>query len=537
MKKERCDVLVIGGGGAGLRAALAAREAGADTILASKARVGYGNNTYISKATIASTGFGPAEDGPAVHEQDTLEGGRFLNDPALVRKMTQGIPGEMRYLVSSGVAFQEKGEGLKVMFTPGHAHPRHVFVPRRVGGDLMLPLLERARKAGVRLCDRVFVSRVSISRDGVQGAMGFDEQGFFWTFQAASVVLATGGYAQVYRNNNNAPRLTGDGHALALEAGVSLRDMEFVQFYPTALGRHGKRLLLYEAIVFRGGAVLRNAHEEDILERHGLKDPKAATRDRLAQAVTREILEGRDVEGGLIMDLGDLAEDMPPSIRPLLPGTWTRDQKRLIVSPTTHFCMGGVITGPDAATSLPGLFAAGEVSGGLHGANRLGGNALAEVFVMGAEAGRNAARHAKDAGEPALREEEIAAEKKRLEGLGTEGGPDTASLTLDLKNLMWRHAGILRDEAGLANALDILEDMAQASRQASVQGPRDLRALLELQNMVQVSRMVCRSALLRTESRGAHFRSDYPAEDDINWRTYIVVSLKSGKVDFSVAPG
>ena len=392
MKRDRCDVLVVGGGGAGLRAAIAAREAGADTLLVSKARVGYGNNTFISKATIAATGFGLSNDGPHVHEKDTFEGGRFLNDSELVRVMAREIPDEIRFLQACGVLFSKRGERMRVIHTPGHTHPRHVTVPSRVGGDLILPLRAHASKAGVRFGERVFVSKLLTVDHNLRGACGFDEAGDFRVYETGCVVLATGGFAQIYLHNNNAPGLTGDGHVLALEAGVELRDMELVQFYPTALGKLGGRLLLYEGLVFQGGAILRNAQGEDILLKYGLKDSKAATRDRVSQVITQEILEGRGVGDGVIMDLGELAEEMPASLRLLLPAGWTPSQKELSVSPTAHFCMGGVMAGPDAATSLPGLFAAGEVTGGVHGANRLGGNALAEAFVMGAVAGRSRPR-------------------------------------------------------------------------------------------------------------------------------------------------
>jgi len=526
-------VLVIGGGGAGLRAAVAARQAGADTLLVSKARVGYGNNTFISKATIAATGFGLIDDGPYSHEKDTCEGGRLLNDAELVRVMARHIPEEILFLQDCGVTFDRKGEGLKVIHTPGHTHPRHVTVPRRVGGDLILPLRAHAIKAGVRFGERVFVNRLFTSEKGIQGACGFDETGNFRVYETGCVVLATGGFAQIYLNNNNAPGLTGDGHVLALEAGAGLRDMEFVQFYPTALGKLGGRPLLYEGLVFQGGAVLRNSHDEDILMKYGLKDPKDATRDRVSQVIMQEILEGRAVGGGVVMDLGELAGEMPPSLRLLLPANWTPSQRAFIVSPTTHFCMGGLITGPDATTSVAGLFAAGEVCGGLHGANRLGGNALAEVFVMGAVAGRGAAARA-DATEPLpLPDSETHSEKAKLEGLGSAGGADAHGYAERLKQVMWQQGSIVRSEEGLKEVLRAIEGLESAESQIGVKGPRDLRAYLEFRNMRRVSEMVCRAALMRTESRGAHYRTDYPEEDDGSWLKNIVITNVDGRIRLS----
>jgi fumarate reductase (CoM/CoB) subunit A len=530
VKRDRCDVLVIGGGGAGLRAAVAAREAGADTILVSKARVGYGNNTFISKATIAATGFGRPDDGPDVHEKDTFEGGRFLNDAELVRVVARQIPEEIRFLQSCGVVFEKIAERLRVIHTPGHTHPRHVTVPSRAGGDLILPLRAHAMKVGVRFGERVFVTRLLSSDNGLRGACGFDEAGDFRAYETGCVVLATGGAAQVYLHNSGAPGLTGDGHVLAFNAGVAMRDMEFVQFYPTALGKLGGRVLLYEGLVFQGGAILRNAHGEDILGRYGLKDPKAATRDRVSQVITQEILEGRGVEGGVVMDLGELAGAMPATLRLLLPANWTPSQRELSVSPTTHFCMGGVISGPDATTSLPGLFVAGEVSGGMHGANRLGGNALAEIFVMGAVAGKGAAARAKTIRVAPLSESETHAEKARLEELGVAGRVEAHECAERLKEVMWQHGSIIRSGEGLEKALSTIGTLRSVEAEITVKDPRDLRSSLEFQNMRRVSEMVCRAALMRTESRGAHFRTDHPEEDDRNWLRSIVITKGDGGI-------
>jgi fumarate reductase (CoM/CoB) subunit A len=348
-------------------------------------------------------------------------------------------------------------------------------------------------------------------------------------------VLATGGYAQIYLHNNNAPGLTGDGHVLAFEAGLGLRDMEFVQFYPTALGKFGSRLLLYEGLVFQGGAILRNAQGEDILRKHGLKDPKAATRDRVSQVVMQEIVEGGGVGGGVVMDLGELAGTMPASLRLLLPGSWTPSQRELSVSPTTHFCMGGVITGPDSATSLPGLYVAGELCGGVHGANRLGGNALAEVFVMGAAAGKGAAAQAKGIKVAPLSESESHAEMSRLEGLGAAGGMGAHECAERLKKIMWQHGSIVRSDGGLKKALSAIENLRSDEAALSARDPRDLRANLEFRNMRLVSEMVCRGALMRTESRGAHFRTDYPQEDR-NWLRHIVITHGDGGISLASAP-
>lgn len=535
VRKDRCDVLVIGGGGAALRAAVAAREAGADTLVVSKGRVGHGNNTFLSKATIAATGFGYPEDDPGVHEKDTCEGGCDLNDSAMVRVVARRSPEEIRFLRRCGVDFEMLGERLRVIHIPGHTHPRHVSVKGREGGDLILPLKALAGTRGVRFEDQVFVSRIVTSTDGVNGACGFDAAGNFRMFETGCVVLATGGYARIYQNNNNAPGMTGDGHILAFEAGLGLRDMEFVQFYPTATGKHGTRMLFYEGLVFHGGAILENARGENILQKYGLKDAKMATRDRICRAVMQEIVEGRGENGTVIMDLGALAGAMPAPLRPLLPRSWTPGQRRIPVAPTTHFCMGGVITDADAATSLPGLYAAGEICGGVHGANRLGGNALAEVFVMGARAGKAAAVRAGAFKTASLSESAAETELARLEGLGIGKGMRAHECAERLKRALWRHGAIVRNEAGLRKVLSVIENLQSEEAAISVENPRDLRAYLEFRNMRLVSEMVCRAALMRTESRGAHFRSDYPEEDEKNWRRIITVRQKDREIELQPA--
>lgn len=530
VKKQRCDVLVIGGGGAGLRAAIAARQAGADTLIVSKARVGYASNTTISKATIAVSGLGPVEDGPAVHEKDTLEGGRFLNDADLVRVMARRIGEEIRLLQSFGVGFARQGDGLKVIHTPGHSHARHVFAPNRVGSELTLPLRGHAAKIGARFAEGIFVTRLFTADNGVSGAAGVDATGCLRLFQAGAVVLATGGYAPIYLHNNNAAGLTGDGHILAFDAGVGLKDMEFVQFYPTASGPHGSRLVLYEVLVFQAGAILKNAQGEDILAKYGLKDPGCATRDRVARAIMQEIAEGRGIDGGVLMDFGDAADRLSEAARRQLPAYWKPADRVLRVCPTAHFCMGGIVVDPGMETALSGLFGAGEICAGMHGANRLGGNALAEVFVMGATAGQGAAARAKAKGIGVLDQAEVQAEKARLEAFGHGRRLRAGDLTGRLKEVMWRRASIMRSRQGLEEALGAIGQLGDQEADIAVNGPKDLRAGLEFGNLRRVAEMVCRAALMRAESRGAHFRSDYPDEDDDNWLASIVISGQAGQI-------
>ena len=529
-----CDVLVIGGGGAGLRSAIEAREAGAEVILVSKSRVGHANNTYIAKAVIASSGFGDPLDGSEVHLKDTVKGGRYLNDPDLVSLMAGDAREEILFLERCGIVFAKKEGRFEVSYIAGHRYARHVRGENRTGSDLVLPLKRYAQKIGVRFADKVFVTRLLSSGDRIAGATGISDDGRFLVYHAGAVILTTGGFGQAYLHTNNAAGITGDGHALAFDLGVGLKDMEFVQFYPTALGSLGSRLILYEALVLDAGAILRNASGENIAVKHGLTDVMSLTRDRLSQAIMTEILEGRGVDGGVTMDLSSIPSERLAPFRSILPANWSPDEGTLSVSPTTHFCMGGVCIDRNAETSCSGLFAAGEVCAGMHGANRLGGNALCEVFTMGGIAGKNAAGKAGAAGLPEVSEEEVALEKSRLESFFCEDGEKPKSLRRSLKENLWLKAGILRDQEGLADVLTGLENMKSA--RVALKSMGDLIGFLEFKNMCLTAGMVCRAALLRTESRGSHYRKDYPEEDNDNWLRNIVFRKEDGAITWESVP-
>ncbi len=512
------DVLVIGGGGAGLRAAIEARERGVAVTVASKSRVGYGNNTYISKgAFAAATGWRDSRDNPDAHLRDSIIGGRFINDQRLLKLVTQEAVGQIEFLQRCGVRFSERGGRIGVMRTPGHSYPRHVRGQDRSGRDFMIPLRAHAERIGVRFMDRVFITRLISSGGRIAAATGITQDGTFLTLAANCIVLATGGFARVYLHNNNAAGMTGDGHALAFELDVPLKDVEFIQFYPTALGALGSRLFLYEAFIFQAGAVLRNALGDDIIAKYGLDDPMAMTRDRLTRAVMQEVLEGRGIRGGVIVDLSTVPEEELTPLRHLLPVASIPGEKEFIVSPTAHFCMGGITIDENAETIVPGLFAAGEICAGVHGANRLGGNALSEVFAMGGVAGMKAAQNAQESNQPDVPEKEVLKERDRLESLLSSEREDLRGFRQDIKDLMWRKAGIIRNKEGLEGALERIEGLTESLQGICVKDYRELMKYLELENMLLLSEMVCRAALLRTESRGAHYRSDYPEEDNDRW--------------------
>ena len=524
----RCDVLVIGGGGAALRAAIASRETGADVLVVSKTRVGFGNNTYLSKASWSAPGLGDPEDSYQVHVRDTLAGGCFLNDEKLVERVAKGSDRVIRFMEKCGVRFATKDGRMVVDHVPGHSYRRHIRGENRTGSDLVLPIKEYARRIGVRFLDRVFVTRLIAQGDRVAAATGISPDGEFYGIGFRSAVLATGGYARIYLHTNNAPGIQGDGQVIAFELGLPLKDMEFVQFYPTASGKGGARLILYEVLIFRAGARLKNAAGEDILNKHGLDDPARLTRDRLSRAIMEEVEKGLGVEGGVIMDLAGIPGEWAATLSSILPAGWSPAIKEFLVSPTTHFCMGGVVADSEAETAMAGLFAAGEVCAGVHGANRLAGNALLEVFVMGEVAGTNAALTAKETGLPQTPEREIQAERARLESLFSDTGKDAKEFCRSLQSIMWEKAGIIRSADSLSDALARIEELETLSKTCRAKNPVEIIRRLDLHNMSLVSKMVCKAALRRAESRGAHYRSDCPQERNPEWLKNILIRKGEG---------
>ena len=524
-----CDVLVIGGGGAALRAAIASRETGVDVLVVSKTRVGFGNNTYLSKASWAAPGLGHPEDSQQVYVGDTLLGGCFLNDQRMVERVARGAERLIPFMEKCGVRFATRDGRMVFDHAPGHTYPRHVRGENRTGGDLMHPIQDYSRRIGVRLLDRVFITDLILQEDRVAAALGFSQDGAFYSIGFRCAVLATGGYARIFLHTNNAPGIQGDGQAIAFELGVPLKDMEFVQFYPTALGKEGSRLLLYEALIFRAGARIKNAVAEDVLTKHGLDAPGRLTRDHLSRAIRGEIEKGLGIEGGVIMDLSGIPGESLAALSSLFPAGWSPATKELVVSPTAHFCMGGVVADSEAETSVAGLFAAGEVCAGVHGANRLAGNALLETFVMGEVAGTNAGLRAKETALLRVPEREVRQGKARLESLFSDTGEDAKAFCRSLRSIMWEKGGIIRSADGLGRALALIEDLQSRSKKCRADNPVQLMRRLDLRNMLLVSKMVCEAGLFRSESRGAHYRSDCPEQRDPEWQKNIVIKKGNGQ--------
>lgn len=535
VKQKECDVLIIGGGGAGLRASIAAADNGADVLVVSKTHIGHATNTYLSKSIIASSGWGDTSDTAHIHRTDTLQGGRYLNNPEMVDCIVKRIPSEMTMLQQWGVSLcTGKDNRPSVVKIPGHSFARHLVGKNWTGSDLVLPLKQKAKSSGVSFEERMFVSSLMVSGGRVVGASCVSEDGCFLAIAAKTIVLATGGFGQLYLNTNNAPGITGDGQVLAVQAGVSVQDMEFIQYYPTALGKKGSRILLYERLLAQEGVLLKNSRGENILKKNGYDIINDINRDKLAQIIMNELLDDPDQNSVVCMDLSGLSPEAAQTLSSLLPSQWKKGINIFQVTPTTHFCMGGVVVDSHGETSCQGLFAAGEVTGGAHGANRIGGNALAEVIAMGSLVGKAAAKRALglekfNGFDTALRQE-----REHLETMFCRKGPNPRTLSREIKETMWFNAGIIRSQESIDKALTKI--MSRKGLPAEVKSPKDLIRFLEFQNMLLVGEMVCRSALERTESRGSHFRADYPKENEKNWLVNIVVKQKESGLVLEKVP-
>lgn len=515
-----CDILIIGGSGAALIAALEARKSGLDVLLATKGIVGRGGNTIVSGAGFAA--FLPEKnpnDSLERFRADTLSSGKGINLEYLVDLLLENSKSAILGLESYGVKFSKiNGEYVR-RTPPGHSRPRQI--PTMLdsmgyhtrGLSITLPLREAAMRAGIRFMEKTPVVKLLHDADGVYGAVGINiDKSEHCEITAKAVILATGGAGMVYDRTNNTSDVTGDGYALALEAGARLVDMEFVQFYPTMAYKPVK--IPVSSPLFGDGAVLRNKNLERFM---GKYDPAGdmATRDIMSRAIFSEVKAGSGVDKGVYMDCSGIPHHVFNSrykvfAEYLQSQKVNRDKDMLIISPSTHFFMGGIKIDSGCKTGVEGLFAAGEVVGGLHGANRLSGNALTEAVVFGEIAGKMAARHAA----------KIQTTRRPGKGFNPVTGQrvgDLREIKTTLRRTMWQNVSVLRSQDSLEIALNQINDCQQELVACAANNIAQLLEWTELQRMSTVAEAVTRSALLRTESRGSHYRQDFPTSDDSNW--------------------
>lgn len=510
------QVLVIGGGIAGLCAALEARAAGRRVLLVSKGRPGRSGNSVLAAGNISTAATADPEE-IAGFRQDILWAGRQIGDPNLAQALAEDSAAAIAFLQQLGIGFYPPGQAPQRKLIPGHGQARTLaswqpgLPPQTAGLALTLPLLAAAETAGVEFIPRCMALDLLTEGGRVLGATLLTADGGLTRVLAGATVLASGGGGRLFACSNNTREMTGDGYALAYRAGAALRDLEFVQFHP-AMGLEPVRSIL-PTTLFGDGAVLRNRYGEAFLRRSISGGEKVATRDEMSRAIVEEIQAGKGVRGGVFLDLSAVsAENALGRYRDL----WQLLQRRggdpasdwPLVGVTVHFLMGGMVIDARGRSTLEGLYGAGEVTGGLHGANRLGGNGLMEACVFGRRAGVSAAA---DIGTTTRAEAPF-----QQEALPAgDGGVDLGALRQQAIELLWQGAGVVRCESGMNRALAGLSQL-QAEFSAA-DGRKSPWLWAQTRNILQIAPLLLLSALRRKESRGAHYRSDYPALED-SWR-------------------
>ena len=571
------DVLVIGAGGAGLRAAVEASAHGASVGVVCKSLLGKAHTVMAEGGVAAALANVDERDGWKVHFADTMRGGQYLNQWRMAELHAREAPDRVRELEAWGALFDRTPDGriLQRNFG-GHAYPRLAHVGDRTGLEMIRTLQDHGIHTGMKVHMECTVTQLLTDGERVIGAFAYErERGRFMVFRAGAVILATGGIGRAYRVSSNSWEYTGDGHILAYDAGADLLDMEFVQFHPTGMvwPPSVRGILVTEGVRGEGG-VLRNSEGrrfmfDDIPElyreqtadseeegwRYCTGDPSARrppellTRDHVARSILREVEEGRgSPHGGVFLDISWLRDRIPnhaEHIRRKLPGMYHQFKELagiditaepMEVGPTTHYAMGGVrVDAETQMSTVPGLFAAGECAAGLHGANRLGGNSLSDLLVFGRIAGEQAARFAQEAGRGEV--DGAAVERAAAEALapfqrsGSEA-ENPFQVQYDLQDLMQDKVGIIRRGDKLESALEGLAALRERAARAGAPGSREYNGgwhtALDLHNLLTVSEAVARAARERQESRGAHTRDDHPGKDPEWGKVNLVVRKGEG---------
>jgi succinate dehydrogenase / fumarate reductase flavoprotein subunit len=546
------DVLIIGAGGAGLRAAIEALAQGASVGVVCKSLLGKAHTVMAEGGIAAAMANVDEADDWRVHFGDTMRGGKMLNNWRMAQIHAQEASERVRELEQWGALFDRTKDGriLQRAFG-GHTFKRLCHVGDRTGLEMIRTLQDRGVQMGFDVYMECAATRLLKDGDRIAGAFGYwRENGRFVVFKAKSVVLATGGIGKAWPITSNSWEYTGDGMALAYDAGADLMDMEFVQFHPTGMvwppGVQG--ILVTEAVRGEGG-ILRNKSGERFMERYDPKRMELSTRDVVARAIYTEVREGRGTEhGGAYLDISQKPAEY---VKRKLPSMYHQfleladvdiTKGPMEVGPTCHYMMGGVKVEADtAASSVPGLFAAGEAAAGLHGANRLGGNSLSDLLVFGRRAGVAAAEHAKRTSAPSLDPVQIEeAERAMLAPFERTDGESPYALHADLQENMQKLVGIFRTEEDLRLALGKIDDLKQRSARLSVSGSRMFNPgwhlSRDLESMLTVVEAVTRSALARRESRGAHSRIDYPKLDPAWGKQNSVISRRGESMELRQVP-
>ena len=546
------DVLILGAGGAGLRAAIAAGESGARVLVVCKSLLGKAHTVMAEGGIAAAMGNVDKGDDWRTHFCDTMRGGKFLNNWRMAQLHAQEAPERVRELEQWGALFDrtESGDILQRAFG-GHTFKRLCHVGDRTGLELIRTLQDRGVQQGIDVYRECTITRLIKDGDRIAGAFGYwRETGRFVMFKAKAVVIATGGIGKAWQVTSNSWEYTADGMALAYEAGAELLDMEFVQFHPTGMvwppGVQG--LLVTEAVRGEGG-ILRNRNGERFMEKYDPKRMELSTRDVVARSIYTEVREGRGTpHGGAYLDISHKPAEY---VKKKLPSMYHQFKELadvdittgpMEVGPTCHYMMGGIrVEAETAQSTLPGLYAAGEAAAGLHGANRLGGNSLSDLLVFGRRAGKAAAEFASKAPATQLDGAQLeAAEREMLAPFERSNGEYPYEIHRDLQETMQSLVGIFRNEEDLQKALHNIEELKPRLERVRIDGSRMFNPgwhlTRDLRSMLLISEAVTRSALARRESRGAHSRIDYAQLDDEWGNKNNVISNQGGAMTLQQNP-
>jgi len=546
------DVFIIGAGGAGLRAALEALAQGAKVGVVCKSLLGKAHTVMAEGGLAAAMANVDRADNWQTHFRDTMRGGKLLNNWRMAQLHAQEAPDRVRELEQWGALFDrtESGDILQRAFG-GHTFKRLCHVGDRTGLEMIRTLQDRGVQMGFDVFMECTITKLLTDANGVTGAFGYwRESGRFVTFKAKSIVIATGGIGKSWKITSNSWECTGDGMALAYEAGAELLDMEFVQFHPTGMvwppGVQG--ILVTEAVRGEGG-ILRNKNGERFMEKYDPKRMELSTRDVVARSIYTEVKEGRGTpHGGAFLDISHKPAEY---VKRKLPSMYHQFKELadvditkgpMEVGPTCHYVMGGIrVDAETGQSSVPGLFAAGEAAGGLHGANRLGGNSLSDLLVFGRRAGLGAAEHAKKTAAPSLDNAQVEeAERQVLAPFDRSDGENPYTIHHDLQDVMQRLVGIFRTDEDLRLALVELEKLKERAKKMRVEGSRlfnpGWHLSRDLQCMLTVSEACTHAALARRESRGAHSRLDFPKSEDAWGKKNHVIVKKGGAMTLFEVP-
>ncbi len=573
------DVMVIGAGGAGLRAAIEAKMQGASVGLVCKSLLGKAHTVMAEGGAAAALAYVDNRDNWKVHFRDTLRGGKFLNNYKMALLHAQEAPDRIKELEAWGALFDRTQDGriLQRNFG-GHRFPRLAHVGDRTGLEIIRTLQDKAVHLGVEVYMECTITRLLKDGEKISGAIGYwRATGEFVLFKAKAVVLATGGFGKAYRVTSNSWEYTGDGQALAYQAGADLIDMEFVQFHPTGMvwPLSVKGILVTEGVRGDGG-ILKNSKGERFMFRYvpdlykaetsdteeeanrwlagdksARRPPELLTRDVVAKAIVKEVKEGRgSPHGGVFLDIASRrsAED----IKRKLPGMYQQfkelagidiTKEPMEVAPTCHYAMGGVrVEAETGAATVPGLFAAGECSGGMHGANRLGGNSLSDLLVFGRRAGLGAAVYSKKLGsQPKVDMGEVQQiQEQMLKPFAQTSGDTAYAIIRDLQEMMETYVGIVREEKDLNIAIEKIQQLKERAKNVSVTGDRAYNPgwnfALDLNSLLTVSEAIILAAKERKESRGALTRLDYPNTEEAWGKVNVVIRKKGAEMTVTKEP-